>query len=84
MHKSQGLSRAFPSLSDYSLLALSRNNSRSLQERSKLYSKNLYTLNTILEIEDCLMKSFFLGIGDETLVLTFNKGQSFTYSYILG
>ena len=80
MHKSQGLGWAFTSVL---LFSLGKNNSRSLQWRNKLYRKNL-TLNKILEIEDCLMRSFFLGTMDETLVSSFNKGQPFTYSCILG
>ena len=81
MHKSQGLGWAFTSLSCYSLLVKTI---RGVYNGGINFIEKTLPLNKILEIEDCLMRSFFLGTMDEALVSSFNKGQPFTYSCILG
>ena len=81
MHKSQELGWAFTSLSCYSLLVKTI---RGVYNGGINFIEKTLPLNKILEIEDCLMRSFFLGTMDEALVSSFNKGQPFTYSCILG
>ena len=80
MYKSQGPCWAFTSLFCYSLLIKTI---RGVYKGGINFIAKNVTLNKILEIEDCLMRSFFLRTMDETVVSSFNKGQPNTYSCIL-